>query len=55
MVKAKGDENFPPEEAERRMEAALKGAKIIGHKPMKPKATKRTTGKGRARVGKGRS
>ena len=43
----KESERFDPEEARKRFEAALKGARIAGHKPMesltqkKPKAKKK--------------
>jgi hypothetical protein len=33
MGKEKPDE-FPPEEAERRLVAALRGSRVTGHKPM---------------------
>ena len=32
----KADENYSPEEAQKRFEAALRGARIAGHKPMLP-------------------
>jgi hypothetical protein len=35
-------EKFTPEEARRRFEAALRGARIAGHKPMKSMTPKRT-------------
>jgi hypothetical protein len=39
--KEKSDE-FPPDEAERRLVAALRGSRITGHKPMKDKPKKRS-------------
>lgn len=41
MIKKNKDEMFSEEEAQRRFEAALRGSKIVGHKPMKDIAPKR--------------
>lgn len=35
------DERFSDEEAARRLEAALRGARLVGHKPMKAVTRKR--------------
>jgi hypothetical protein len=32
--KTKPDDQYSPEEAKKRMEAALRGARLAGHKPM---------------------
>jgi len=47
----KEDDQFTPEETQRRFDAALRGARIAGHKPMKPSAPKRkrTTKKPRSK------
>lgn len=42
---AKSDEKFSPKESEDRMRAALKGARIAGHKSMKDIAPKRESKK----------
>jgi hypothetical protein len=44
-MKKSDDDQFSPEEAQRRMEAALRGAKIAGHKPMSEIAPQRNLGK----------
>jgi hypothetical protein len=36
----KMDEDYPEKEAQERFKAALRGARIAGHVPMKPKETK---------------
>jgi hypothetical protein len=51
------DEQYSDEETQRRFEAALRGAREVGHEPMKditPKRTKAKTGAKKAnRQGKG--
>jgi hypothetical protein len=41
MARKKTDDSFSPEEAARRFEAALRGARIVGHKPMSEISPKR--------------
>lgn len=41
MVKENGPEKFSESETRKRMEAALRGARIAGHKPMSGVAPKR--------------
>jgi hypothetical protein len=40
---SKADDQFSPEETQRRFEAALRGARKVGHKPMKDIPKKRAT------------
>jgi hypothetical protein len=46
----KSDDHFSPEEAKQRMEAALRGARIAGHKPYKPIAKKKKSPKKKTRI-----
>jgi hypothetical protein len=41
----KKQDRFSPEEAQQRFEAALRGARITGHKPMKDKPKKKSLSK----------
>ncbi len=45
MTESKKDNHFSGVETKRRMEAALRGARIAGHKPMSAIAPKRNLGK----------
>jgi hypothetical protein len=40
MADKDNEEKYPPDEAKRRLVAALRGARIAGHVPMKPKEQK---------------
>jgi hypothetical protein len=39
-MKKRDNDQYSDEEAERRLVAALRGARLAGHTPMKPKAPK---------------
>jgi hypothetical protein len=39
----KSDDEFTPEQTQKRFEAALRGARVTGHKPMSDVAPKRKT------------
>jgi hypothetical protein len=39
------EKDFSKQEAQRRFEAALRGARLVGHKPMKSMTPKRAKGK----------
>jgi hypothetical protein len=41
----KGSEKFSPEEARKRMEAALRGARLVGHKPQSEMKLGKSSGK----------
>jgi hypothetical protein len=45
----KEDEQFNPEETRKRMEAAMRGARIAGHKPMSAIKAKPKSGKSPAK------
>jgi len=48
----KSDDTFPPDEAQRRFEAALRGARIAGSKPMSGEAKKPARAARRKRTSK---
>jgi hypothetical protein len=49
MTKPKENETYPAEESRRRFEAALRGARIAGHKPMTEVTEKRGPSKIKSR------
>ena len=49
VMKSPKDEKYSPAEATRRLEAALRGAREVGHKPMKEIGPKRSKAKTKAK------
>lgn len=41
----KSEDQYDSKETEKRMAAALKGARLVGHKPMKPSPAKKAKAK----------
>jgi len=54
MQDRKSDDSYGAEETQRRMETALRGARIVGHRQMKDISPKREVRRTASRIKKGR-
>jgi hypothetical protein len=55
MARAKADDFYGEQEAQHRFEAALRGARLVGHKPQSEMRLGKATGKSKKGLGKRRA